>query len=129
MVAALAAGLAAVVLATAPVAAAASVVAAVVLAVWAFCACSAAIRLCIKADMAWAGSWVDEVPPEEALAPALVLVLVPLLDALALPPTPSWLSAWKIEPNKPLLDEAPLVWLVLPLAEVVPVDWLSWLSQ
>lgn len=109
----------AVVLATAPVAEVASV-AAVVLAAWPLCACNAAIRLCMKADIACEGSCV---PPVEALA----VVLAPLLVALVLLPTPSWLSAWKMEPNSPLLDEALLVGLalVVPLTAVLLVDWLS----
>ena len=115
----------ALVLATAPAAAVGSVasVVAVVLAVWPLCACRAAIRLCMKADMACEGSCVEEVAPEEALA----LALAPLLDAPALLPTPSWLRAWKMEPNKPLLDEGAPVWpvLVVPLAPVLLVDWLS----
>lgn len=111
-------------LAAAPETAVASVDAAVVLAAWPFCACSAAIRLCMKADMACWGSWVEDVPPVEALA----LVLVPLLDALVLSPTPSWLSAWKMEPNRVLLDEVLPVWLVVLLAAVLLVDGLAWLS-
>jgi hypothetical protein len=74
----------------------------------------------MKADIACEGSCVEDVPPVEALA----LVLVPLLAALVLPPMPSWLNAWKMEPNRPLLDEAlpaGLVLVVLPAA-VLLVD-------
>lgn len=101
------------------------------LAACAFCACSAAIRLCMKADIACNGSCVEEALLDvlpAVVAPALVAALV-ALGALT---PPNWDSAWKIAPNRPLPDA------LLPLAEVVllaaPVwlvvlDWFVGLSQ
>lgn len=89
--------------------------------------------------MACAGFCVEDVLPEDVLVlTALVvaaLVAVPLLNTSATPPTPSADNAWKIEPNRPLLDDVlPFVWLVLVLVLVLPlvwlvVDWVNGLNQ
>lgn len=69
----------------------------VVLAGWPFCACRAAIRVCIKADMACAGFCVEDVLlvdvlPEDALV-AAALVAEALPDKPITSPTPSAESA------------------------------------
>ena len=86
----------------------------------------------MNADMACAGFCVEDVLPEDVeVVAALVAVL--LLDEPSALPTPSADSAWKIEPNRPLLDDVlPFVWLVLvpPLAWLVEVvDWVNGLNQ
>jgi hypothetical protein len=99
----------AVVLATAPVAAALSADVAVVTD-WLFCACSAAIKLCIKADIACEGSCVDDVPLDAVLVAEPAAALVPLVDELVPSLPMSWVSVCKIEPNNPLpADDEPLV--------------------